>query len=167
MLSGLAWAAFTALTIVVVPYCVVLVVAKCLHGSDRHLVRRDHRVVPLAAAGASAAVGTIVLWRLDSPVAVHALVLAMLAGLATMVIVNFLLTKASFHTAVVAGASGVMVIELGARALVPAVVVNLVVAWARWRAGRHSVAQVFTGFVVGALPATLVYAPLTSSLPGW
>lgn len=159
-LSGFGWAAVVALLIVLIPYSVVVMVGRWFHDSDRHLVRRDHRILPLVLALVAATIGCLVLWQLGPPDAVWVLVLAMLTGLIVMAGVNLLFTKISFHTAVVAGASGVVIIELGVVALVPVGLIMAAVAWARWRVGRHSLMQVVSGLIVGALPVTLVYLPL-------
>ncbi len=153
---GLAWAALAALFCVGLPYVVLLVLIRRGAVIDRHVVVRDQRRVPLVAAVASVVLGVVLLERLGAPRPVLGLVVSMLAGLVTMTLVS-LVHKASFHVAVVSGAAVVLAVVVGPAwgvLLAPAVGV---VAWARVRAGRHTVGQAVVGLLVGSTAAALVY----------
>ncbi len=156
---GLSWAALASVFCVAVPYTVLHVLVRRGAATDRHVVIRDQRRTPLAAAVASVAVGVWLLVVTGAPAPVTALVVAMLAGLAAMALIS-LVHKASLHVAVAMGAAVVLALAVGigwGLILLPAVAL---VAWARVRAGRHTGAQVLVGAVVGGVAAAAVYPPL-------
>jgi membrane-associated phospholipid phosphatase len=79
----------------------------------------------------------------------------MLAGLATALVVT-LWWKLSLHTAAAAGTVAVLVVTFGP-ALVLAVPMVGLVAWARVRLGDHTPAQTLAGAALGGLVATTVF----------
>lgn len=156
---AMKWSLLAALFTVAIPYSVLLVFVGRGLVMDRHVVIREQRHKPLAAATASVIAGVAVLARMGAPPALSALVVSMLAGITSMGMVTRWY-KASFHVAVAAGVATILALVLGPRLLLFAVPLVGLLAWARVRAGRHTVPQVLTGLTVGALVAGVVYPPL-------
>ena len=157
--SAALWAGLAVLFCVGIPYAVLLMMAAKGRVIDQHLVVREQRRAPLLTALVSVVVGLLVLVGLGAPRPVVALVVAMLAGLASMTAVSHWY-KASFHLAVAGGVTVIVGLVLGWSALVPLVALLALIAWARLRAGRHSRGQVLIGLVVGAAAAAVVYPAL-------
>lgn len=84
-----------------------------------------------------------------------ALIVAMLAGLGAMGAVT-LAWKASMHLAVASGAVAVLTIENHLAGAIAALALP-VLAWARWRDGRHSIAQLIGGGIIGATVAVTAF----------
>ncbi len=154
--AGLAWAALALLFCAAIPE-VALRIWMRRHGiTDRHLVVREHRHVPLVMSGLSVAAGVVVLSLAAAPPAVLALVVTILAGVVVMSLATRI-AKASFHVGVLASMAVVLGCVVGPRSLLVSVPVMLAVAWARVSAGRHSVAEVVAGLVLGAGSAAVVF----------
>lgn len=154
--AAAGWAALAVAFTVVVPYAALAVLVRSGRVDDRHLVRRDQRLVPALVALAGAAAGVALLWRLGAPRDVLAVMLAMAGGVLVLGLAT-LVAKVSLHTAVIAGAVAVLVLRFGWWTLALAPLAALV-GWARWRAGRHTVVQIVTGGLLGALVAGGVFA---------
>lgn len=157
--SALGWIALTATFCAGIPYLLLLWSVRAGHASDRHLVRRFDRRRPLVTALVSVLIGLALLAWLDAPRPITALVAAFVAGLVVMLPLT-VRWKASIHAAVVAGALAITAATFGtvwAIALGPALPL---VAWARTRAGRHTVAQVVIGVLVGAFVASTTFGSL-------
>lgn len=153
------WAALAAAFCVGVPYALLHVLVRRGSVTDRHVVIRDQRRTPLAAALLSVLAGLVVLDLLGAPAPISALVVAMLAGLAAMALVS-LAYKASFHVAVVSGVATILAVEVGTTSGLVLLPLVALVAWARVRAGRHTTGQAVVGFIVGCAAAGLVYPML-------
>lgn len=158
-LSGVGWAALSVLFCVALPYVVLFVLLRGGVVADRHVVRREQRLWPSLTALVSVLVGLGVLWRLGAPWPLIALVVSQLAGLITISLVT-LVTKASLHTSVTAGAACVVAVLQGGWWWAIAAVAAAVVGWARIRGGRHSRSQVAVGLVIGAATTIGVFGPL-------
>lgn len=158
--SALGWTLLTSLFCVGIPLAVLHAMVGRGLVQDRHLVMREQRRAPLAAALLSVLVGVLALQVLGAPVAVTALVLAMLAGLLLMTGMS-LVYKASFHLAVAAGVIGILGALYGWGVYVPGVILVLAVSWARVSTGRHTVAQTGIGALVGWAAAVVVFGALT------
>jgi membrane-associated phospholipid phosphatase len=124
--------------------------------SDLDLTRREERPIPLLASlcGASVAAGALSL--IHAPDGLRGLAMAQAAVVGAVLLVNPY-WKVSLHTA---GATGVAIIVgalsgWGGIAILPA----LLVGWARIRLGRHSVAQVVAGGLLGGMLYLLLAAP--------
>ena len=106
-------------------------------------------------------VGILAVVALSAPRRLVGVVIAMLIGLLLVAVAN-LGTKASFHTAVCAGAAVILSMLWWPAGLVLGVATP-VVAWARWDEGRHSAGQVILGVLLGAVGGasfTLIGAPI-------
>ena len=157
-LPALGWSALIVTFAVLLPYAALALLVRTGRVADRHVIRRDERHLPALIALVSVVVGTLVLTALNAPRDLLALVWALVAGVATLGLVTTL-SKASLHTAVIAGAVTILTIRLGAGALLLSPLVALV-GWARWRAGRHTGWQVALGAALGAASAGLTFAGL-------
>lgn len=159
VLVGLGWALLASLFCAVVPYAVLQALLRRGHVTDRHVVVREQRRKPLLGALVSVLLGVGALIALRAPAPITALVVAMLAGLALMTLVS-LAYKASFHAAVLSGVSAVVALNVGPVWALPLVPLLVLVGWARIRAGRHTLAQVLVGTLLGAAAALAVYPAL-------
>lgn len=157
--AGIAWGLLAALFCGVVPYGFVRCGVRRGRWADRQVRDRRERVLPLAVGLASVATGLAALALLGGPSQVFALVIAMLAGLATLLGVTTV-WKASLHAAVAAGSAVVLgfVFGVGGVAALPFLAA---VWWARVATGDHTPAQVAAGAILGGLAAALVF-PLAS-----
>ncbi len=162
--AALGWAALTLVFVVVLPWLVLVLALRSGRVDDRQVVVRAQRHGVMWPATLSVALGLLLLVVLGAPVPVLRLVAAVLAG-ALVVGAVTLLWKASVHVAVLASAGTVLVAELAPRAgdavrplLAVLLVLVVVLGWARWRAGRHTVAQVVAGAALGAATAALAVA---------
>lgn len=141
---------------VLVPLGVVRLLRRAGRVADAHIVRREQRLVPLAAAVVSVAVGLALLHLAGAPAALVRVLAATLAALLVLALVT-VVHKVSFHTGVVAG--GAVALWVTGTHLCGVVLGLLVpvVAWARVRRGRHSVAQVVLGGLVAAAVAAATW----------
>jgi hypothetical protein len=157
--SGLFWFTLTGVFVVLVPYLILGWALRAGRVDDRQVVRRSQRPALLAAAAASVALAVTLLVVLEAPAPLTALVIAMLAGLMVMATISLAL-KASMHLAVASGAATILAVD-GAIPVAGIALLSLpVLGWARWREGRHSVAQLAAGAALGSLVAGLLYSAL-------
>lgn len=147
IVEALGWSVLTGGFVAILPYLVLLLGVRRGRWSDRHLRRRQDRVVPLAIALVSALVGAVLLVLLDAPRSLQTGVLSLIAGLVVVSLITPV-WKVSLHLAVAAGAVAVLLRDLGSVAWWGAPLVVLL-AWARVRTGSHTPAQVLVGAVVG------------------
>ena len=154
--SALGWIALTTTFCAGIPYLLLLRSVRAGHVADRHLVRRDERRRPLLAALLSVLAGLTLLVWLDAPSSLTALVVAFVAGLVVMLPIT-LQWKASLHVAVVSGALAIIGRVFGPVLAVTLSPALLLTAWARIRAGRHTLPQVVVGSSVGSAVAISVF----------
>lgn len=159
LVQAVTWWLFTLVLVVALPYAILFRAMRDGRVDDRQVVRRSQRPWLFGMALMCVAAALVLLILAGAPSQIVALLLAMGAGLAAMLLAT-LVTKASMHMAVAAGAVAVVILEqpiLGALLsllLVP-------IAWARHRDGRHSVAQLVAGALIGGVVALMVYGFLT------
>lgn len=158
VLAGVGWAALTLLLVVGVPYLILFRAMRSGRADDRQVVKRSQRPALMAAALCCVAAALVVLTLLGAPWPLIALIIAMAGGLAAMTVVT-LKWKASMHLAVAAGAVAIAALETSAGWTTTLFLPLL--AWARWRDGRHSAAQLAGGGVIGAVAAATIYSALT------
>lgn len=154
--AGLAWALLTLVFVVGLPWLVLRVQMYGGRVADRQVVQRRQRHRVMWPGVVSVAVGIIVLWAVGAPRPLLELVLVVLVGALAASVVT-LGWKVSVHTAVLAAAGVVAAahVPLVGYAVPPLL---LLLGWARWRAGRHTVAQVVGGAMLGAAAAGVVLA---------
>lgn len=145
-LAGLGWVALAALFVVVSPLAVLEVCVRRGWVSDLQVVRREERVKPLGLVIAMVLLGLALLVGLQAPAVLLAFVTSVLVGLVAMTAIS-VRYKASFHSGVLAAMGSVVAVEVGWWTVAVSLPLLGLLAWARWRAGRHSTGQV----VVGAL----------------
>jgi membrane-associated phospholipid phosphatase len=148
LLLGLVAAFFSA----GFPYGVVLIGVRRGRLTDHHISRREQRPRMMAIALASLAAGLLLLFWLDAPRALFALVASMVAGLAvTLAVTSF--WKISIHAAVAAGTVASLAILVSPWWLLLAPLVALI-GWARVEIRDHTPVQVLVGAAVGAAVTT-------------
>lgn len=130
------------------PYSALFAFLRAGRLRDRQVVRRRERHRLYAAIVGWVVVGILAVVALGAPRRLVGVVIAMLIGLLLVAVAN-LVTKASFHTAVCAGAAVILSLLWWPAGLLLGVATP-VVAWARWDEGRHSAGQVILGTVLGA-----------------
>lgn len=158
VLAGFGWAVLTLLLVVGVPYFILFRALRSGRADDRQVVRRSQRPALMLAALSCVAVALAALALLGAPRQLITLVIALAAGLAVMTVVT-LRWKASMHLAVAAGAVAICGLETPA-GWISALLLPLI-AWARWRDGRHSAAQLLAGAGIGFVSAATVYGAMT------
>jgi membrane-associated phospholipid phosphatase len=155
-LAGVWWGLAASLFCGVVPYAVILAGVRAGRLTDRHIVRRDQRIGPLALALASVVAGLAALLLFRATPAVVVLLLGMLGALVVIVPITTF-WKISLHTAVAAGAATALTVTFGPYAALVGWPLVLLVAAARVALRVHTVAQVVAGALVGALVPLGVY----------
>jgi membrane-associated phospholipid phosphatase len=153
--AGLGWGLLAATFCGLLPYGIVLAGVRRGRWADRHLRARHQRAVPLLAAAASVVSGLALLVVFGAPGELVVVVVAMLAGLATTLVVT-LWWKLSLHTAAAGGTVAILALAFGP-ALTLTVPTVALVAWSRVRLGDHTPAQTLAGAALGGLVATTVF----------
>jgi hypothetical protein len=120
-----------------------------------HLSRRSERLAPLAIACASVLVAAVAVRALEAPRGLETVVLTMLFVLGLTLAVTPL-SKISVHMAAITGCCVVLQLLFGVFgvALLPIVTI---VGWSRLELGEHTLAQVVSGAVLGAIGASAAY----------
>lgn len=156
--TGVGWGAFAAFFCGVVPMLWIRWGQRHGYWGDRHVRRRQDRLIVLPGAIASVALcgGGLVL--LGAPREVTALVVAMLATLLAILAVTTR-WKISVHTAVSGGAVALLALAYGPWPLAGGVLVALV-GWSRVRLRHHTLAQALAGAALGAVVAGPVFVTL-------
>lgn len=124
--------------------------------ADHHVDDRSARPLPLFFAMASVAAGTAILYALNAPKDVTALIIAMFCGLIVVLVVNHW-WKVSIHSAVGGGSAVILGIVFGWIGIVVGVAVAGAAAGSRVVLAKHSVGQVVSGLIVGAFIAGIVF----------
>ncbi|WP_405590262.1 hypothetical protein [Streptomyces sp. NBC_01092] len=156
--AGLRWGALAALFTAVLPTLILHLGERRRYWGDRHVRRRQDRIVAAPGVLASVLTGTALLYALDAPVAVVALVTAMVAVLLALLVITFF-WKVSVHSAVASGALAVLATVFGPWTFVLAPLVVLI-GWSRVRLRCHTVGQVAVGVLIGAAVSTPLYTYL-------
>lgn len=159
LVEAAVWWLVALVLVVALPYAILFRAVRGGRVDDRQVVRRSQRpwLFGMALLCVGAALGLLV--HAGAPSQVVALLVAMGAGLAAMLLAT-LVAKASMHMAVAAGAVAVVILEQPTPGAALALVL-IPIAWSRHRDGRHSVAQLVAGALIGGGVAFLVYAQLT------
>ena len=153
--QALVWAGLSILFASLIPISYVLHRVRQHRLSDRHVVVRRQRPLPLAVAIVSVLIGLAVLSAVGAPRTLVALVGAMGVGLIVALAVT-LFWKMSIHTAVVAGAAVILVLVFGLVWLLLVPFVALA-GWSRVELSDHTPAQVLVGAALGALVAAVMF----------
>ncbi|MFE2965628.1 hypothetical protein ACFXKC_18505 [Streptomyces sp. NPDC059340] len=156
--SGIGWGVFAALFTAVLPTLILRFGERRRYWGDRHVRRRQDRVVAAPGVLASVVTGTALLYGLDAPAEVTALVTAMLAVLLALLVITFF-WKVSVHSAVASGALAVLTSVFGPWMFVLTPLVALI-GWSRIRLRCHSTCQVTVGALIGAAVGAPVFGLL-------
>ncbi|MCC5580375.1 phosphatase PAP2 family protein [Microtetraspora sp. AC03309] len=154
--TGFLWGLFAAVSGGVLPYGLVLWRVARGKANDRHITRREQRLVPLAISVALVLGGVVVLLLAGAPSTVLAVQGALL-GMGVVMLPITRLWKISFHTAAVAGAAAILTVEFGPWAWICWPFAALV-GWSRIMLRDHTPAQVVAGAVAGVAVCWPVYA---------
>ena len=147
----LLWGFVVAVTASVIPMAVIVRGARKGKWDGHHVTNREGRLVPLVAAGASLAAGTVIMVLGDAPRNMLALAGSMFASLIVSMAITFgLKWKISLHAGVAWAAVVTLAIVYGPWLLLIALPAALV-AWSRVELGDHTTAQVLAGTAMGVI----------------
>ncbi|MCE7081727.1 hypothetical protein [Streptomyces sp. ST2-7A] len=155
---GVGWGLLAALFCGVIPLIIIRLGVRRGKLTDKHVRVRKQRIVPLTATLVSVVTGIVLLDVLGAPREVFALVIAMLAGLASALVVT-VWWQISVHNAVAGGTVMILLLAYGP-VLLPAVVLVLAIGWSRRVLKAHTLPQLICGTALGAVAAT-VFAALS------
>ncbi|MEU8975694.1 hypothetical protein AB0D11_41955 [Streptomyces monashensis] len=135
--AGIGWGVVAAVFTAVLPTLILRLGEHRQYWGDRHVRRRQDRIVAAPGVMTSVITGTALLYGLDAPVEVTALVAAMVAVLLALLVIAFF-WKVSVHSAVASGALTSLATVFGPWLLVLASVV-LLIGWSCIRLRCHTV----------------------------
>ncbi|MFI2429180.1 hypothetical protein ACH5A7_34700 [Streptomyces sp. NPDC018955] len=147
--AGLGWGLLAAVFCGFVPLGIIRVGVRRGTLTDKHVRVRSQRVMPLSAGLVSVLAGLALLAVLGAPGDVSAVVIAMLAGLVSVLTVTFW-WQVSVHSAVAAGTVTVLLLCHGWRML-PLAALVVVVGWSRLVLKAHTVVQLICGAALGGV----------------
>lgn len=153
--AGIGWGMVAAVFTAVLPTLILRFGEHRQYWGDRHVRRRQDRIVAAPGVMASVITGTALLHRFDAPVEVTALVTAMVAVLLALLVITFF-WKVSVHSAVASGAFTILAMVFGPWLLVLAPLVVLI-GCSRIRLRCHTAGQVSVGFLIGAAVSSPVF----------
>jgi membrane-associated phospholipid phosphatase len=136
------------------PYAILHVKIRRGVLGDRHITLREQRPAIMTIGLVSIVVGLLVLWMLNAPRPVFALVWGICAAVAVCLAVT-MRWKISIHTACAGGVVAALAVLVNVGLLVLAPLVALV-GWSRVVLRDHTVGQVVVGGAVGFAVAVLV-----------
>ncbi len=122
---------------------------------QRYLSRRSERLAPLAIGCASVLIAAALVRTLEASRDLQTVLLTMVFVLG-LALGATPLNRISVHTAAITGASVVLQLLFGTIGVALLPIVGLV-AWSRLELGEHTIAQVITGAVLGAIGASAAY----------
>lgn len=158
-LTGIAWGLFAAFFCGVAPILWIKWGERRGHWGDRHVRRRQDRLIVIPGIMLSVAICIGAMLLLDAPKEMTALIIAMLATLVAILAITTQ-WKISVHTAVSSGAVLMLGFAYGLWVLAAFVLVALV-GWSRVQLRDHTLAQVVAGAVLGAAVAGPVFLSLS------
>jgi len=157
LLHALAWWVIIAIGITGAPFFFIRNGVRKGRYTDEHVSNRAQRFIPLSFGLLCMLFVFVLLLFLSVPRALLATVVAALISLACAIaITQFLRFKISLHMAGSAGAVTVCVLLFGPWLLLLAPLV-LLIGWARWKVGAHTVIQACIGTILAVLATFLVF----------
>ncbi|MFJ9338631.1 hypothetical protein ACIRP0_04980 [Streptomyces sp. NPDC101733] len=153
--TGVGWGLFAAFFCGVVPMLWIKWGQRRGYWGDRHVRRRQDRLIVLPGVIASVILCVTAMAVFEAPSEMNALVLAMLSTLAAILAVTTV-WKISVHTAVSGGAALMSALAYGPWPLA-ALVLVAAVGWSRVRLKDHTLAQAVAGVGLGMLVAGPVF----------
>ncbi|MFD8023715.1 phosphatase PAP2 family protein [Streptomyces lavendulae] len=158
-LPGVAWGLLASFLCGVVPMLWIKWGQRRGYWGDRHVRRRQDRLIVLPGVIVSVASCITLMLTLDAPRELTAVVMAMLATLIAILAITTA-WKVSVHTAVASGAVVLTALAYGPWVLAAYPLVWLV-GWSRVAVRDHTLAQVLVGTALGAGLAGAVYSWLS------
>jgi membrane-associated phospholipid phosphatase len=154
--DAVKWLGLSAFFVVAFPFAFLVGQVRRKRVTDIHVRRREQRLPIILVFLASWLVLTALLTTLRAP---HELFALIIAGIATLVIAGLITLrwKISLHVGVASGVLTVFALLFGPQVMVLAVLVALL-AWARTELGDHTLSQVLTGAVIGAVVGGSAFA---------
>ncbi|WP_328927491.1 hypothetical protein OG429_24975 [Streptomyces sp. NBC_00190] len=149
--SGLGWGLLAALFCGAVPIGIIVLGVRRGALTDQHIRVRRQRVVPMALSLVSVGAGITLLYGLDAPEDVFALVVAMLVGLVSSLLVT-VGWQISIHMSVAGGSVMILALVFGPSVL-PAALIAAAVGWSRLALRAHTAAQLLAGAALGGTAA--------------
>ncbi|GHI82804.1 hypothetical protein ACWGF3_15725 [Streptomyces xanthophaeus] len=156
--AGIGWGLLGCLFSAVIPLAFIKYGIRRGRWADRHVGQRQQRIIVMIFIIASVATGITLLWALDAPQIMIALIAAMLTTLAALLAVTPA-WKISVHAAVSSGSVAMLALAYGPWLLLSYSLVA-VVGWSRVELKDHTLAQVLAGTAVGAAVAATTFALL-------
>jgi len=152
---GLVWATLALLVMTGIPLAYIMIGKRRGWVSDFEMSQRAERPRFILVSLSSDVLALIMLSALGAPHLLRVMALTYLClGVTMFTISNY--WKISLHMAGVGGFSTALVFVFGAPALVAFLCLPLV-AWARWRRRKHTLAQLAVGALAGVLITILVF----------
>ncbi|MCI4146677.1 hypothetical protein [Streptomyces sp. MMS20-AI2-20] len=151
--AGLGWGLLAAVFCGFVPLGIIHAGVRRGTLTDKHVRVRHQRVMPLSAGLVSVLAGLTLLAVLGAPADVSAVVIAMLAGLISVLAVTFW-WQVSVHSAVAAGTVTVLLLRHGWPVL-PLAALVVVVGWSRLVLKAHTTVQLVCGAALGGVTSLL------------
>lgn len=149
--TGVGWWVVTTLGISVAPLLYVALGVRAGRFSDHHLSVREQRLVPFVVGLVSAGAALAILLAWHASRALLATVASVVIGVViAMAITHGARLKVSLHLGGIAGSVTVFVLLFGPILLILTPLVVLV-GWARWRVGAHTVSQAIVAVVVAVV----------------
>ncbi|WP_327302945.1 hypothetical protein OG730_04585 [Streptomyces sp. NBC_01298] len=158
-LAGIGWGLVAGFFCGVVPILWIKWGERRGHWGDRHVRRRQDRLVVIPGIIVSVIVCISGMLVLDAPEEMTALIFAMLATLVAILAIT-IVWKISVHTAVSSGAVVMLALAYGLWTL-SAFALVVLVGWSRVRLRDHTLAQVLAGAALGAAVAGPVFAAMS------
>lgn len=147
---GTIWFGALALGFVcVLPFAVVIWLVRLGKITDHHVSNRKQRAPVLMMTAVSVGAGLLVLFSLDAPASVLAMVLTIVGGIVVLAVVS-LFWKMSGHASAIACSAVIGVQMLGPAGLLLLPLIP-VVGWARVVLGAHTLGQVIAGSLFGGI----------------
>lgn len=149
-----------ALTICLIPFAMVVVMARRGRLTDHHVGdKRQRRGVMLWTLG-SALIGAGLLTLMETPRPLWGLIGGIFAGIIALIVISPV-WKVSGHAMALGGATVTSLLMFGWGGL-PVLVAAPLVCWSRVYLKDHSAAQVVVGFLVGAIAFSISYTLIAS-----
>ncbi|NHN55841.1 phosphatase PAP2 family protein [Calidifontibacter sp. DB0510] len=155
-MAGAGWGLLAAGFAAVLPYVVTW---RLRHPREQKPVPRRVRVAYLLVTLGCAVAGVVLVGLLGGPHRVVAVVVTMVAGLAVAAVINTRY-RVSNHACAAAGGSVILAVLYGPIFLL-GVLIAAAVGWSRVVLGRHTVAEVAAGALVGAAVCAVVLPLMT------
>lgn len=155
VLPYVATGVVASLTICLIPFTVVVLMARRGRLTDHHVGdKRQRRGVMLWTLG-SALVGAGLLAFMDTPLPLWGLIGGIFAGIVTLIVISPM-WKVSGHAMTLGGATVTSLLMFGWAGL-PVLIAAPLVCWSRVYLKDHSASQVIVGFLVGAVAFGIFY----------